>query len=65
MNQIFIKVKTFKDGEFDCIDKDILSCTKEEINNYYHSVSKGVIAGLLNKFIEDKKEQEKKEYLNR
>jgi len=54
MNQIFIKVKTVKNGRVNVIDKDILSCTKEERKRYYLSIGKGEVALMLEGFVEDK-----------
>jgi len=54
MKQMFIKVKTVKNGKVDCIDKDILDCTAVERKRYYLSVSKGEVALMLEGFVEDK-----------
>jgi len=54
LEQIFIKVKTVKNGKVDCIDKEILSCTKAERNRYYTQVSKGEVVLMLEEFVEDK-----------
>jgi len=54
MEQMFIKVKTVKNGKVDCIDKEILSCTAAERKRYYLSVSKGEVALMLEGFVEDK-----------
>ena len=54
MKQLFIKAKTVKNGKVDCIDKEILSCSKAERKRYYLSISKGEVALMLEGFVEDK-----------
>jgi len=49
MDQVFIKVKTTKNGVFKAIDKDIMECTHQERLNYYLSISKGGIVDILEK----------------
>jgi len=54
MNQLFIKVKTVKNGRVNVIDKDIMDCTAAERKRYYTQVSKGEVALMLEEFVEDK-----------
>ena len=53
MDQIFIKVKSIKNGKFNVIDKDIRDCTEKERTNYYLSVSKDVIVGMLEALVKE------------
>jgi len=54
MDQIFIKVKTIKNGVINVIDKDIRNCTDEERHNYYLSISKGQVVSILELYIVNK-----------
>ena len=47
VSQIFIKVIVIKDGVVSFINKDIRESTYEERVKYYHSISKGQLAILL------------------
>lgn len=49
MDQTFIRIKTSTDGVFKAIDKDIRDTTKEERMNFYLTISKGQLAGILEK----------------
>lgn len=47
VEQVFIRVKTIKDGNCNIIDKDIRDTTYEERYKYYVSISKGGIVDIL------------------
>ena len=53
MDQIFIRVKTIKNGLCNAIDKDIRDCTDGERMNYYLSISKGMVVSLLEQYVKN------------
>ena len=53
MDQVLIRVKTLKDKEVHCIDKDIRDCNTETRETFYHSQSKGQIMALLELYVKD------------
>jgi len=61
MEQIFIRVKTVKNGVVNVFDKNIMESTDDERFTWYTSISKGQIADILEKFIENKMVEENKE----
>ena len=50
-----IKVKTIKDRVFNVIDKDIRDCSYSERLQYYHTISKEMVVGILEEYIENNK----------
>ena len=55
MDQIFIKVIVVKDGVVSFINKDIRESTYEERVKYYHSISKGQLATILERSLNNNK----------
>jgi len=54
MKQIFIRVKTVKNGVVSVLDKDMMDSTDNERMMWYTSISKGQVVHILEQFVENK-----------